>query len=289
MTSRRDVKTIALLVDLVTDSADPGYAAAAARRRAGGPESAGRRWFDRPAVALGCALIGLTLAIAYVHTHRAAPAAAKVHAGLVARVQAAKAAGDSLDAKAQRLNADVGRLHAQALPGTSIGAELSQTELLAAATPVTGPGLRVQLADPPAKSATPDSGRRGTTPIGSSQILTDRDVRSVVNELWYDGAEAISINDVRMSPTSAIRFAGQAVLVDFAPVTSPYTIRAIGDSDVLVTSFADSDVASRYHTLASADGITFSWSQESKLQLPASTTTTPRYARPEPAATGRSR
>ena len=282
MTSRRDARAIALLVDLVTEP-DPGYAEAAARR---GPGETGHHWFDRPAVALGCALIGLTLAIAYVHTHRSAPAAAKVHAGLVARVQAAKAAGDSLDTKAQRLNAEVAKLHAQALPGTSIGAELSQAELLAGASAASGPGLRVQLADPSAHGATPDTGRRGTTPIGTNQILTDRDVRSVVNELWHDGAEAISINDVRLTPTSAIRFAGQAVLVDFAPVTSPYMIQAIGDSDVLVTSFADSEVASRYHTLASADGITFSWDQESKLRMPAAAITRPRYAKPGPNATG---
>jgi uncharacterized protein YlxW (UPF0749 family) len=85
---------------------------------------------------------------------------------------------------------------------------------------------------------------------------------------------------VRLTPTSAIRFAGQAVLVDFAPITSPYTIEAIGDSDVLVTSFADSDVSSRYHTLAAANGISFSWSEQHKVHLPATAATTPRYARP---------
>jgi uncharacterized protein YlxW (UPF0749 family) len=209
-----------------------------------------------------------------------------VHAGLVARVKAANAAGDSLDAQAQRLDAEVAKLRAQALPGTSIGAELNRTELLAGATPVTGPGLRVQLADPHTPTRSPGD-RPGSTPISASEILTDRDVRSVVNELWHDGAEAIAVNDVRLTPTSAIRFAGQAVLVDFAPITSPYTISAIGDSDVLVTSFADSDVASRYHTLASANGIGFSWSQVSKLHLPAMTTSAPRYARP--GATGGSR
>jgi uncharacterized protein YlxW (UPF0749 family) len=271
--------TTALLVDLVTNPADPGYAAAAARRGPNPP----RRWFDRPVVALGCALIGLTLAIAYVHTHRAAPSAAKVHADLVQRVKAAQSAGDSLDAEVQRLDAEVGTARDRALPGTSVGAQLDQAELLVGATPVAGPGLRVHLADPPTATTTPDNGRRGTTPIGSNQILTDRDVRSVVNELWHDGAEAIAVNGARLTPTSAIRFAGQAVLVDFAPITSPYTIDAIGDSDVLVTSFADSEVASRYHTLAAADGIAFSWDQQSKLHLPATAAATPRYAHPRPA------
>ena len=283
MTSRQTPMTTALLIDLVTNTADPGYAAAAARRKPGEP----RRWYDRPAVALGCGLIGLTLAIAYVHTHRSAPAAAKVHASLVDRVKDAQATGDSLDAEAQRLNALVTKLRDQALPGTSLGGELDRTELLAGVTPVMGPGLRVRLADPHATTASPDNGRRGVTPIGSTQILTDRDIRSVVNELWHDGAEAIAVNGLRLTPTSAIRFAGQAVLVDFAPITSPYTIDAIGDSNVLVTSFADSEAASRYHTLASAEGIAFTWAEESKLRLPASTASTPRYA--HPASTGGSR
>jgi hypothetical protein len=71
-----------LLIDLVTNTLDPGYAAAAARRR---PDTRPRR-FDRPAVAVGCLLIGFLLVLAYVHTHRAAPEAAKVHDRLVSRV-----------------------------------------------------------------------------------------------------------------------------------------------------------------------------------------------------------
>lgn len=276
MTSRRSTLPVDLLVDLVTNTADPGYAEAAARR---GPGS-GPRWFDRPAVAVGCLLLGFTLAVAYVHTHRSAPAAAKVHDGLVARVKSAQRAGDALATKARRLGDQIDRARAKALPGSALGDQLQRTELLAGVTAVQGEGLRVQLGNPPQPTGTPGNGRPGTAPIGSFQVLTDRDVRSVVNELWHDGAEAISVNGVRLTPTSAIRFAGQAVLVDFAPITSPYTIDAIGDSDVLVTSFADSNVASRYHTLASADGISFSWSEHRKLHLAAAAASTPRYAQP---------
>lgn len=276
MTSRRSSSPTDLLVDLVTNTADPGYAEAAARRG----KDAEPRWFDRPAVVIGCLLVGFTLALAYVHTHRAAPTTAKVHDDLVARVKSAQSAGNALERKAQRLGDQITKARSKVLPGSALGAELQRTELLAGVTAVTGPGLRVQLGNPPQPTTTPDNGRPGTTPIGGTQVLTDRDVRSVVNELWHDGAEAISVNGVRLTPTSAIRFAGQAVLVDFAPITSPYTIEAIGDSDVLVTSFADSDVASRYHTLAAADGVSFSWSEQHKLHLLATVATTPRYAHP---------
>jgi uncharacterized protein YlxW (UPF0749 family) len=267
----------------VTNTADPGYAAAAARRGT----DAKRRWLDRPAVVLGCVLAGFILAVAYVHTHRSAPAAAKVHNSLVARVKAAQATGDALEAKAQQLDGEIAKARQRVLPGTSLGTQLRRAQLLAGATPVVGQGLAVELANPPQPTATASSGRPGSTPIYGAQLLTDRDVRSIVNELWHDGAEAIAVNGVRLTPTSAIRFAGQAVLVDFAPITSPYTIDAIGDSDVLVTSFADSDVAGRYHTLTSVEGISFSWTQEHKLHLPATAAATPRYASPAPTRSSR--
>jgi len=266
----------------VTNTADPGYAAAAARRGA----SPKRRRIDQPAVVLGCLLIGFTLAVAYVHTHRSAPEAAKVHNSLVVRVKAAQATGDALEAKAQQLDGEIAKVRQRALPRTSLGA-LQGAQLQAGATPAVGQGLVVQLANPPQPTAAASSGRPGSTPVYRAQLLTDRDVRSVVNELWHDGAEAIAVNGVRLTPTSAIRFAGQAVLVDFAPITSPYTIDAIGDSDVLVTSFADSDVAGRYHTLTSVEGISFSWTQEHKLHLPATAAVTPRYASPAPTRSSR--
>ena len=89
-------------------------------------------------------------------------------------------------------------------------------------------------------------------------------MRSVVNELWRDGAEAIAVNGMRLTPTSAIRFAGDAVLVDFQPIASPYTIEAIGDGRRLATAFAASAVASRYQTLAGVDGIGFAFDREQR-------------------------
>jgi uncharacterized protein YlxW (UPF0749 family) len=266
-----------LIADLVTNTLDPGYAAAAQHR---GPTPS-RRWFDRPAVAIGCALIGFTLVVAYIHTHRGAPAAAKVHDSLVARVRAAQDRNDGLAAQAQRLNGALTTLRDQALSGNgALSRQLDRDQLLAGQTAAVGPGLQVRLTEPPPTSGSSQPGRAGSVPIGASNILTDRDVRSVVNELWADGAEAISVNNVRLTPTSAIRFAGEAVLVDFAPITSPYQIRAIGNADNLATGFASSDVASRYQTLSSAEGIGFEFTEHTSLTLPASPAVAPRFAHP---------
>lgn len=278
--------TTQLLIDLVTNPLDPGYAAAAARRGEGPRQP---RWFERSAAAVGCALIGFLLVVAYVHTHRGAPQAAKVHDRLVQRVRAAQDEAARLNASAEALNGTLAGLRAKAGLG-SLTKQLDKEQLLAGQIAVTGPGLEVDLREPSTANSTATPGRAGATPIGSTHILTDRDVQSVVNQLWSDGAEAISVNDVRLTPTSAIRFAGEAVLVDFQPITSPYVIRAIGNSDDLATSFASSAVASRYHTLASADGIGFDFTEHSSMHLPANAGVLPRLAVPTtPSPTGTAR
>jgi uncharacterized protein YlxW (UPF0749 family) len=267
------------LVALVLDPRDPGYEAAA-QRRGGGPS---RRRYDRPLAAIGCLVIGFLLALAWVETHRTAPEAAKVHDALVQRVRAAEASGDSLAATQGRLNAELNRVRARALPDSSLLRRLDRDELLAGQLAAEGPGVEVTLSEP-APTATPTSvpGHGERTPAAGTNILVDRDVRSVVNELWADGAEAIAVNGIRITPTSAIRFAGDAVLVDFIPIDSPYVVDAIGDPNALITRFASSQVASRYQTLAAAKGIGFSFDERDSVSVPAKAGTQPRYARPLP-------
>jgi uncharacterized protein YlxW (UPF0749 family) len=278
--------TTQVLVDMVTNPRDPGYQAAADRR--GGKPS--NRWYDRPITALGALAIGFVLVLAYVHTHRHAPEAAQVHDSLVTRVRAAEHQDSVLASTAQKLNAQLNTQRNSALSSSGLSSQLNRSQLEAGQLAVTGPGLKVVLSEPHAPAASNVPGRAGSVPITATNILSDRDVRSVVNELWAVGAEAITVNNIRLTPTSAIRFAGEAVLVDFQPITSPYAIRAIGNADELATAFASSDVASRYQTLSSAEHIGFSFSEAGKLSLPASTAELPRYARvPSPAPTKGSR
>lgn len=270
------------LVALVLDPRDPGYEAAA-QRRGGGPS---RRTYDRPLAALGCLVIGFLLALGWVETHRTAPQADKVHDALVQRVRAAQAAGDSLAATEGRLNAELNQARARALPDSSVLHRLDQDQLLAGQLAGQGPGVEVSLSEP-AQHATPTSvpGHEERTPITGTHILVDRDVRSVVNELWADGAEAIAVNGIRITPTSAIRFAGDAVLVDYLPINSPYVVDAIGNPNEMITRFASSQVASRYQTLAAAEGIGFSFEQQDLISVPATAGAQMRYAHPLPSGT----
>lgn len=264
-----------LLTDLVTNPLDGGYRAAHERRHG----DTRRRWYDRPLVALGCLMVGFVVVVAYVRTNRAAPAAARVHQRLVERVRTAEHSGDALAASLGALQRRLAAAQAQALPaGGTLAARLRSDESAAGELALQGPGLQVTLRDPKQPAAPSSAGRGGTVPIVATNILTDRDVRSVVNELWADGAEAIAVNGVRLTPTSAVRFAGDAVLVDFQPISSPYRIVALGHADALSTRFAESTVAGRYQTRAGVEHFGFSFADSTALRVPAGVAGTPKYA-----------
>jgi uncharacterized protein YlxW (UPF0749 family) len=270
MTSRPrvDVST-ALLNDLLNNTLDPGYRAAADRKRVS-------HWWDGPLVWIGCVAVGLLLVIAYQQSHLSAPARDAARRDLINRIDAAQSNADGLQSEAKQLTAEVAKLRDAQLPGGN-SSGLTAAEVAAGSVAVTGQGMQVQLGDP---SSAPSSGtgRPGTTPQSDVSVLHDTDVRAVVNQLWSDGAEAIAINGLRLTPTSFIRVAGESILVDFQPISSPYTIAAIGNSDDLQVGFAQSAVARRLKTLAAVDGITFKFGGKSKQTLPSVTVGQPQYA-----------
>lgn len=268
------------LVDLVLDPRDPGYEAAVERH--GG--TAQRHWYDDPLVAVGALVVGFVLAVSWVHTHRGAPAAAAVHDQLVAQVRTAEGTVADLSRAEAALTNAVDRIRNEALSNSgALVRTLNRDQVLAGLTAVHGPGIEVILAEPTVSTSPSDGGARPSRgPMTAAHILMDRDVRSVANQLWSDGAEAIAVNGIRLTPTSAIRFAGDAVLVDFQPISSPYKIEAIGNSDRLITGFASSAIADKYQTLASVRGIGFTFTQADSLSLPGSPSIALRYARVAP-------
>lgn len=259
--NRRDLST-ALLTEVMDRPLDPGYAAAAARRAASG-ETRPRR--VRPVTVVVTALIGVLLAVAGVRAAVQAPAADRGRTELLERVEAGTERADDLAAQAARLRADNAELGAAlgGAPVASADAAAAALAVDAAAVPVTGPGLQVVLADAAADDATGSGG-----PVSSGRVV-DRDVQLVVNGLWLAGAEAVAVNGQRLSALSSIRAAGEAVLVDYRPLTPPYTIAAIGDPTTMQTGLAAS-VAGRYlQVLRDNYGIGVSIDTADEIDLPA--------------------
>jgi uncharacterized protein YlxW (UPF0749 family) len=262
----------AMLDDLLTNTLDPGYRAAAKR-------ASTRHWWDGPMVWIGCIAVGLLLITAYQQSHRSAPAREAARKDLISRIRVLQSAGTSTDAQAKQLASQVAGLRDAQLSGTD-SRQLRQLEIASGAIAVSGPGIEVTVGEPKAIPSSSPNGRPGTGAQQNVAVLHDRDIRSVVNQLWLSGAEAIAINGIRLTATSAIRFAGESILVDFQTLSSPYTISAIGDRNSLLLGFADSAIARQLKTTEAVYGISFTFTGKSKVQLPSVTVGQQNYASP---------
>ena len=89
---------------------------------------------------------------------------------------------------------------------------------------VKGPGVAMVLND--SKKYRPGA----PMSIQTLLVIHDADINKAVSELRAAGAEAISINNQRLTAMSAVREMGSIIYVNNTPQTPPYVIRAIGDS-----------------------------------------------------------
>jgi uncharacterized protein YlxW (UPF0749 family) len=112
--------------------------------------------------------------------------------------------------------------------------------------------------------------------------VLDLDLQELVNGLWAAGAEAVSINDLRLTARTAIRSAGEAILVDYRPLSPPYVVRAIGDPRALEPTFADSAEGRRLSTYTTLYGLRYDLRSAGDLHLPAGSAPEPRAATPAP-------
>ena len=271
---RRPDASMSLLSDIAGDALDPGYAIASAK--AGARASADGRSPHRPSVvlAVGVLLATVLVMVAAVQAHIRAPSAARTRNDLVASVRAQSAAVAGLSRQIDSLRDSTAQLRDRMLAGTAAGAQLSaqvrQQEVAAGQAAVSGPGLRVTLDD--------------TTETSTGNRLQDRDLQAVVNALWAAGAEAVAVGGQRLTAQSAIREAGEAILVDFQPLTAPYVIDAIGDPKQLQTSYDGSSAAARIRAYQGDVGLKVTVNREDALHLPAAADETLHFARPIPSA-----
>jgi len=275
-----------LLDAVARDALDPSYAAAAHRRRGTDehPPAPPVRLRHRAAGPLALAACGLVVGVVVAGQRAQAPAAQRARVGLASDAQARTHETDALARQLAAAQAEVAARQAAALragadPG--LAALAARTARLAGATAqsaLVGPGAVVVFADAPTGARGAGAGSRPTGTAATGQVL-DRQVQDAVNALWAGGAEAVAVGPERLSPLSAIRTAGQTLLVDYRPLSSPYEIRAIGPPN-LRASFDASPAAGRLRAAAAADGISVQTQAAAHLELPAATVPALREARP---------
>lgn len=110
--------------------------------------------------------------------------------------------------------------------------EIKQDNVLLGLTDVSGSGIVITLKDNNAVN------RSSLSPLDNIELYLVHagDLVEVVNALRNAGAEAISINDQRITNFTSIYCAGNVVVVNGEKISSPVEIKAIGSPELLYGS-----------------------------------------------------
>lgn len=99
-------------------------------------------------------------------------------------------------------------------------AELEKSRLILGKTDVVGDGVVITLSD-------------GENKIEASDLI------ELANDLWFAGAEAISINGVRIvNMTEFVDVAGYIIVKPRQRIVSPYVVKVIGDQTYLTSTLS---------------------------------------------------
>ncbi|MFC9469263.1 DUF881 domain-containing protein [Streptomyces coelicoflavus] len=271
---------MSLLTNVMDHSLDDGYAEAAARKKADGGGGMPKTLRAKLGLAAGLVLAALVVTVGAAQARVAAPVVAKEREELVDRIEAETSAADKLEKSVDELRDDVNARRREALEKSGDGDRSDLVGMLAGAVEVHGPGVKLVVDDAKDVGTGADGKPRGTSGFSDTGRVRDRDMQRVVNGLWESGAEAISINGQRLTALSAIRAAGDAILVDNRPLVPPYTVLAVGDGEGLSRAFQDSADGLYLHALQESYGIRTALSVADDLKLPAAPSLIVRTAQP---------
>jgi uncharacterized protein YlxW (UPF0749 family) len=243
-----------LLTLITQQSLDEDYLHLAERRAAGGERPTRRRGLGTASVVV--AVFGLLATVAAVQNSQQADVASASRASLIANIDERRADVAHLQGRIvdlRELNVALqDRLDRLTAEEKSA---VTRTTRLAAVTgfgAVTGPGVRVTVDDGP-----------------GGALVTDRDLRPLVDGLWGAGAEAIAINGHRLTARSAIRNSGAAIHVNVRPLSPPYVVLAIGNPGTLQADLMETTSGLTFRSIAEYEGFPWTMDNVDDLSLPA--------------------
>lgn len=283
-------QSMALLTELMEHPLDGSYQdRAEARAAKGEPRLSGHR---SPLLLIACLALGLLLVVA-AQTLRVPKETASGERGqIIDQIEGKQRSNDTSKRTITRLRSQIGTLRSRGLDeagSKALATRLRQTETAAGAVAVTGPGLVMTLDD--RASAAKRDGSDPRDGGRAQDVLTSGDLQVLVNGLWQAGAEAVSINGNRLTSLSAIRFAGEAILVDFRPLARPYKITAIGKPTTMWQTFRDGSGGAYLDATKRLLGLDVHVDNTNSVSVPASASVALHKAKPSggstPTASGR--
>lgn len=133
--------------------------------------------------------------------------------------------------------------------------------------PVSGRGMTVTLDDAP-KSTIDKAKADGSVSI-DALVVHQQDIQAVVNALWLGGAQAITVQNQRITSTTGIKCVGNTVVLHGVPYSPPYEITAVGDPVDLEKAISDSEYVAAYQTFVEQYHLGWSAVVSDQLDLPA--------------------
>lgn len=106
-----------------------------------------------------------------------------------------------------------------------INNELNKNKMILGTVPLQGEGIRITLNDSPQVNF---GGK-----YEKSMLIHDADIVKVINELRNAGAEAIAVNDYRVTYNAFGICFGSNINVNGIKVVAPFYITAIGNKDIM--------------------------------------------------------
>lgn len=164
-----------------------------------------------------------------------AVAAASLATEMKAKAEVAARERTAMEAKISSLTDDLknnGKLSVSQV--AMLNGQIKELQTVSGLTPVSGPGIKIMLADNP---------NVGTSDASSflPGIVHDYDVLQVVNELRAAKAEAIAVygaggEPVRVTGYTPIRCVGPTIMINWEQVAAPFTIEAVGNTERMLSA-----------------------------------------------------
>lgn len=231
---RRVDQSMSLLTELQDNALEPGYRMASQH---GTQRSTWRRL-----VALG--LLAALLVVGATRTLSSSSDLADERAELIDHIAQGQALQEDLEAELGELQSQVRELQDLQVTDPTVRSGLDQLSPITGAVPVTGPGIVITVDDANNRS-------------GAEGLVYDTDLVRLVNGLRQAGAEAITINDRRITTLTPIRTAGSAITIDYVSQSPPYVVEVIGDPNTLQARFARTTASVWWQHISENFGVGF--------------------------------